>query len=99
DRRFSEIDVTLAANLATRRRKIIYHIATLRDKFRRSAANGDEVTRRRLDSIFAGLVPNGGLQGRTLNVSGFTARYGPYFIDWLRDSIDPDERSHRIIKL
>ena len=99
DRRFSEIDVTLAANLATRRRKIIYHIAALRDKFRRTAANGDEVTRRRLDSIFSGLLPNDGLQERTLNVTNFTARYGPYFIDWLRASIDPDERSHRIIKL
>ena len=99
DHRFSEIDVTLAANLATRRRKIIYHIAALRDKFRQSAANGDEVTRRRLDSIFAGLVPNDGLQERTLNVTNFTARYGSYFIDWLRDSIDPDERGHRIIKL
>ena len=35
DRELSGVDPTLAANLATRRRKIIYHIAALQKKFRK----------------------------------------------------------------
>jgi bacillithiol synthase len=99
DHSFSEFDVTLAANLATRRRKIIYHIGVLRDKFRRSVAAKDETLRRRLDGLFGVVAPEGGLQERSLNVNYFLNRYGPNFIDWLYESIDIDDRGHRIINL
>ncbi|HSI87508.1 MAG TPA: bacillithiol biosynthesis BshC, partial [Pyrinomonadaceae bacterium] len=99
DRKFSEFDVTLAANLSTRRRKIIYHIGALRDKFRRSAVVRDETVRRQLDGLFSVVVPLGGLQERTMNVAYFIDRFGPNFIDSIYRGIDLDDRGHRIISL
>lgn len=98
DQDLVKIDPTLAANLATRRRKILYHLSALQKKFHRVQIERDEVVNRQLRSLFASLWPNG-LQERTLNVGSFTSRYGPYFIDWLYDSIDLEERGHRLLYL
>lgn len=98
DQELSKIDPTLAENLATRRRKILYHISALRTKFHRVQIERDEVVNRQLRSLFASLWPNG-LQERTLNVGSFTSRYGVYFIDWIYDSIDLEERGHRLLYL
>ena len=95
----SVIDTTLAANLATRRRKIIHHIAALREKTLRAHIRNDETFRRRLDAVFAGVLPNDGLQERTINVVTFLNRYGLNFIDWVHDAIDLDDKEHRIIEL
>ncbi len=99
DQELSKIDPTLAMNLATRRRKTLYHIAALQKKFHRVQIERDEVLDRQLRSLFATLLPDGNLQERKLNVGSFTARYGTYFIDWLYDSIDLDERGHRLLYL
>ena len=99
DRELNNIDPTLAANLATRRRKIIYHIAALQKKFRRFEINKDETVRRRIESLFVSVFPNGGLQERTLNVAYFLNQYGPHFVDWMYRATDLDDRSHRVIYL
>jgi len=99
DRELKDIDPTLAANLATRRRKIIYHIAALQTKFRKFEINKDETVRRRVESLFVSLLPNGGLQERTLNVAYFLNQYGPRFVDWMYRATDLDDRSHRVIYL
>ena len=99
DHELSEIDPTLAANLATRRRKIIYHIAALQKKFRKTLVDKDETIRRQIDSMFESLLPKGGLQERTLNVTYFLNQYGPRFIDWMYRAVDLDDRSHRVIYL
>ncbi len=99
DLELSRIDPTLAANLATRRRKILYHISALRKKFHGVQIERDEVVNRQLKSLFASLWPGGQLQERSVNVESFTARYGPYFIDWIYDSIDLGERGHRLLYL
>jgi bacillithiol synthase len=98
DQDLERIDPTLADNLAGRRRKILYHIAALQKKFHRVQIERDEIVNRQINSLFASLWPNG-LQERTLNVATFTGRYGSYFIDWLYDSIDLEERGHRLIYL
>jgi hypothetical protein len=98
DQDLERIDPTLSDNLATRRRKILYHIAALQKKFQRVQIERDEVVNRQINSLFASLWPNG-LQERTLNVATFTSRYGPYFIDWIYESTDLDERGHRLIYL
>jgi bacillithiol biosynthesis cysteine-adding enzyme BshC len=98
DQELSKIDPTLADNLATRRRKILYHLSALRTKFHRVQIQRDEVLNRQLASLFASLWPNG-LQERTLNVGSFTSRYGDYFIDWIYDSVDLEERGHRLLYL
>jgi len=95
----SELDPTLANNLATRRRKIIYHIGALRKKFYYSQARRDEVVHRRIETLFTALLPNKALQERAVNITAFLDLYGPYFIDWVYDAIDLDDRGHRLIYL
>jgi bacillithiol biosynthesis cysteine-adding enzyme BshC len=99
DRELSDVDPTLAANLATRRRKIIYHIAALQKKFRNVEINKDETLRRRIDSLFVSLLPKGALQERTINIAYFLNQYGPRFVDWIYRSVDLDDKSHRVICL
>lgn len=99
DQALSQIDVTLAANLATRRRKIVYHIGALRDKYRRRRAEIDESIGRRVSDAFTSLLPAGSLQERTLNVLSFVDRVGPGFIDSVYEAVDLDDKGHRIIYL
>jgi len=97
DRELNEIDPTLAENLATRRRKIIYHIAALRDKARRVELNKDQEIKRRFEALFESVLPHGGLQERVINVTYFLDQYGMKFIDWMYRAIDLDDKSHRVI--
>ncbi len=99
DQNLSRVNVTLAENLATRRRKILYHIAALRKKFHRVQIEKDEAVNRQLRSAFEALMPSGGLQERTINVATFLNRYGLSFIDWVYQSIDLDDNRHRVIHL
>lgn len=99
DRGLSETDATLAQNLATRRRKISYHISALRKKANLSQTRQNETVHRRIDSLFTALLPHKHLQERLLNVTTFLNTHGPYFTDWIYDSIDLDDKSHRIIYL
>jgi bacillithiol biosynthesis cysteine-adding enzyme BshC len=97
DIELSKIDPTLAESLAKRRRKIVYHIAALYKKYGRTRLQKDEVANRRLNGLFASLYPNGALQERTLNVATFANQYGTQFLDWVYDSIDVENRDHRLI--
>lgn len=97
DQELSRIDPTLAANLATRRKKIVYHITALQKKFRRAQVNKDEIVRRQLHSLFASLLPAGGLQERRLNPGTFTLRYGDTFVKSVYDSMDLESRAHRLL--
>ncbi len=99
DQAISNIDPTLAASLATRRRKIIHHIAALRRKTLLAHTLKDATFRRRLDALFAALLPNDGLQERGLNVVSFLNKFGSNFIDLVYDAIDLDDKEHRIIEL
>jgi bacillithiol synthase len=99
DQNLVNIEPTLADNLATRRRKIIYHIANLRTKFHHAQIKKDETINRRIETAFESLVPHKHLQERTLNVTTYLNRYGFYFIDWIYDAIDLDDKAHRVIYL
>jgi bacillithiol synthase len=99
DQAVSEIDPTLAANLVKRRRKIIYHIAALRKKTLLALARKDETVSRQIDNLFTALLPNGGLQERSLNVVTFLNKFGLNFIDWVYEAIDLEDKDHRIIEL
>lgn len=99
DQALSGFDITLAENLATRRRKIIYHIGALRKKFQRRRIEKDEQARRRLDSLFAAIAPRGHLQERTLGIVTFLDRYGPDFVEQVYKSADLDDKGHRVIYL
>lgn len=99
DQNLSEIEPTLAENLANRRRKIVYHLSNLRTKFHNAQMRKDEVIHRQIETAFNSLVPNKHLQERTLNANSFVNRHGLYWIDWIYQAIDLDDKEHRIIYL
>ena len=98
-RNLAELEPTLADNLATRRRKITYHISALRNKFHHAQIRKDETINRRIETLFTALLPHKHLQERTLNVNNYLNNYGLYFIDWIYEAIDLDDKGHRIIYL
>jgi bacillithiol biosynthesis cysteine-adding enzyme BshC len=99
DRNLAASEPTLAENLATRRRKILYHIGALRTKFHYAQIRKDETINRRIEALFTALWPHKALQERTLNVLTFLNAHGLYFIDWIYEGIDLDDKGHRIIYL
>jgi bacillithiol synthase len=99
DQTLAALDATLAENLAKRRRKIVYHIGALRKKFHAAQIRKDETVQRQVENLFAALLPHKHLQERTLNASSFINRHGLYFIDWIYDAIDLDDKGHRIVYL
>lgn len=99
DQHLAQIDPTVAANLAKRRRKMIYHIAALRKKTLLAQLRKDEIKSRQIENLFSSLLPNGQLQERTLNIFSFLNKYGPNFIMWLYNAIDIEDKDHQIIDL
>lgn len=99
DQNLAALEPTLADNLAKRRRKIIYHIGAMRRKFHAAQIRKDETVRRQVENLFAALLPHKHLQERTLNATSFLNRHGLYFIDWIYDAIDLDDKGHRIVYL
>ena len=99
DRHLLESEPALSANLANRRRKIIWHIGALRKKYHRAEIFKHEVVRRRIETLFTSLLPHDALQERTLNVIAFLNLYGEHFIDWIYASIDTNEKDHQILYL
>lgn len=97
DQYFSKIDSTLAEHLAKRRKKIIYHIAALRDKFLKLQKQKNETVMRQVENLFSVVLPFDHLQERTLNVSFFLNIYGQGFIDKIYSAIELDNRKHRVI--
>jgi len=99
DRSLSVFEPTLAENLANRRRKIIYHVGNLRNKFHHAQMRKDAAVMRQVETAFNALLPNKHLQERSLNVASFVNRHGLYLIDWIYAAIDLDDKEHRIIYL
>jgi bacillithiol synthase len=99
DQNLSQIEPTLAENLAKRRRKIIYHIGAMRNKFHHAQIRKDETLQRQIETMFTALLPHKHLQERTLNITYFLNRYGFNFVDWIYQAIDLDDKGHRVIYL
>ena len=99
DRNLSEMEPTLAANLANRRRKILYHIGNLRTKFQHAQIQKDAVVHRQIEAAFDALLPHRVLQERTLNIITFLNLFGLNLIDWIYNAIELDDKGHRIIYL
>jgi uncharacterized protein YllA (UPF0747 family) len=99
DKSLTEIEPTLSANLANRRKKIIWHIGALRKKYHQAEIRKNEIVRRRIENLFTALLPNDALQERTLNVVTFLNLFGTNFIDWIYEAIETDEKDHKILYL
>ncbi len=94
-----KFDSTLAVNLQTRRRKILYHVESMRGKFHRAQAQRDETVTRQIEAAINALAPHKNLQERSLNITTFLNAYGLNLIDWIYAAIDLDDKEHRIIYL
>jgi bacillithiol biosynthesis cysteine-adding enzyme BshC len=94
-----EIDRTLGENSIRRRQKILYHIEAMRKKFHKAQVQKDETVKRRIETAFVSLMPHKHLQERTLNITTILNKYGVFAIDWIYDSIDLEDKGHRIIYL
>jgi len=90
---------TLAANLATRRKKIQWHIGALRKKYHRAEIAKNEIAQRRIENLFTALIPGNALQERTLGIVTFLNLCGLNFIDWIFEAVETDEVSHQILYL
>ncbi|HMT08952.1 MAG TPA: bacillithiol biosynthesis cysteine-adding enzyme BshC [Pyrinomonadaceae bacterium] len=99
DAAFDEIDVTLAAGFAKRRKKIEYHLSTAKEKAYAAIMRKSGDANRRLDAILSNLMPYGGLQEREINVLSYLSKYGDSFLKTIAESTDPDERGHVVIDI
>ncbi len=99
DKMLKKSDPTLSDNLANRKKKILWHVETLRKKFHRAETFRNEVLHRRIEYATALLYPRNALQERTLNVFYFLNLFGENFIEWVYQAIDSDEKDHQILFL
>ncbi len=95
----AKIEPTLAAHLKKRASKILYHVSALEKKFQHAQIRQNETVNRQIETAFAALLPHDALQERTVNITSFLSRYGFYFIDWIGQAIDLEDKSHRVIYL
>ncbi|MBA3632098.1 MAG: bacillithiol biosynthesis cysteine-adding enzyme BshC [Acidobacteria bacterium] len=99
DKSLIKTEPTLSANLANRRKKIIWHVNALRKKYHRAEILKDEIVYRRIENLFTALLPHNALQERAINVLTFLNLYGTNFIDWIYDAVETDEKGHQILYL
>jgi len=99
DRELSIDEPTLAANLATRKRKILWHISALRKKYQQAEFEKNRITSRRVNTLYTALLPDNGLQERTLCVVTYLNLCGWNFLNWIYEAIDPNEVNHQILYL
>jgi len=90
---------TLSANLANRRKKILWHIASLRKKYHLAEILKNDVMQKRIDNLFSAFLPHNALQERTLNVITFLNLYGANFIDWIFAATEIEEKEHQVLYL
>ena len=97
--RTSDVDITAAAALTKRSKKIVHHFDAALKKFERSQLERNEVVSRRLSALFAHLLPNGGLQERTLTAATLINAYGPAVLDEIFAAIEPTCVDHVLLDL
>ena len=93
------IDPTLVRNASQRRLKMLYHVSAIRKKTLRALARKTDHAEDRIAQLFDSLMPNGGLQERSINVFSFINTYGPDFLRSVYDAIDLNDKRHRILEI
>jgi len=99
DKSLIKSEPTLSANLANRRKKILWHTGALRKKYHRAEIQKNEIVGRRIENLFTAILPHNALQERTLNLATFLNLYGANFVDWIYDAVETDEKEHQILYL
>jgi len=99
EKSLTDNEPTLAANATNRRKKVLWHIGALRKKYHQAEILKNDVVKRRIERLFAALLPGKALQERTLNVVTFLNLYGTNLIEWIYEATENDEKNHQILYL
>lgn len=91
------LDPTLIGAVVTAREKISYQLTHLRGKFSRARYQREEVLSRRIEGACRQCFPYGEPQERVIAGIYFLAKYGPRFLDELRDTLEIGGEKHQVV--
>ena len=94
-----EIDPTLLGALEGVKSKIDINLGVLKEKAVAAQKRRNETAVRQIERAASGLLPNGNLQEREINVLYFMNKYGPDLVKWLTAELDIAGFKHQIITL
>jgi bacillithiol synthase len=92
-----EVDPTLLGTHENTAQRIDGSLNVLKEKAVAAQKRRNEVAIRQIEKAVNGLLPNGGLQERELNVVYFLNKYGPGFMSKLVRDLDITEGKHQVI--
>ena len=92
-----EVDPTLLGTHENTAQRIDGSLTVLKEKAIAAQKRRNEVAIRQIEKAVNGLLPNGGLQERELNVVYFLNKYGPAFMSKLVRDLDITEAKHQVI--
>lgn len=95
----ARFDPTLVGAAGSARGKIVHEVQTLRVKALAALKRRDETLRRQFWHARAALMPDGGLQERTVGAVQFLNKHGWIVIDHLLAHLSPEARGHQLIRL
>ena len=96
-RELDAFDSTLAAALATSKRKIVYQLTKIERKTAREAIRRDERAQSDAKYLAGLLYPNKHLQERLYTILPFLAKYGTGLIDTLYERVRLDCPDHQVL--
>jgi bacillithiol biosynthesis cysteine-adding enzyme BshC len=94
-----EIDPTLIGALENATSKIDITLGVLKEKSSAAQKKRNEVAVRQIERSAQALLPDGGLQERTLNLIYYMNKYGPDLAQWLSGQIDITGFRHQVFSL
>jgi bacillithiol synthase len=94
-----EIDPTLLGALEGVKSKIDGNLTVLKEKTVAAQKRRHETAMRQIEKAIAGLLPNGVLQEREINVIYYMNKYGPDLVKWLVGEVDIAGFKHQILSL
>lgn len=93
----SQFDPTLVASFGVSRRKIEYQLEKIEAKVSREAFRRNGAARGHAATLADSLFPLGHLQERVYAVPPMLARFGPEFVDRVREAIEPGSSDHKVL--
>jgi uncharacterized protein YllA (UPF0747 family) len=92
-----EVDPTLLAVLDGVTSKIEINMGVLKEKALAAQKRRNETAVRQIERAVNGLLPNGGLQERELNILHYMGKYGPSIVKRLLTEIDITAYGHQVL--
>ncbi len=94
-----EIDPTLIGALENVQSKVDGNLNVLKEKSIAAQKRRNETALRQVERAAAGLLPNGNLQERELNLLQYMNKYGPDIVKWIAGELDITAFKHQLLRL